>query len=58
MSELSAKYFSRLREHIRQVLSILEELPPEEAAPVLAEIRRMEVILSQYDKASEQRHNE
>lgn len=54
MSELSAKYFSCLREHIQQVLSILEELPPEEAAPVLAEIRRMEIILSQYDKAPDQ----
>lgn len=51
MSELPAKYFSRLREHIQQVLSILEDIPPDEAAPVLSEIRRMEAILSQYDNA-------
>ena len=54
MSNLSDKCFSRLREHIQQVLDMLDDLSPDQAAAALAEIRKMEAIISQYDKAPDQ----
>ena len=54
MGNLSNQYFSRLRELIENTRKMLSDIPPEQATPILAEIRRMEDILSQYDKAPDQ----